>query len=169
MVNKTTVLAKKVGNCLKKRKITLAVAESCTGGLLAAAITEIPGSSIYFECGFVVYSNEAKHKLLGVKNKTLKKFGAVSEETAKEMALGAIKYGYAKIAVAITGIAGPKGDTKDKPVGTVCFGFAWSKAPIKTVTKHFKGNRSLIREQAVQYALEALTEGAKSKSNCLLK
>jgi nicotinamide-nucleotide amidase len=151
-------LAKKVGCALNKKKLTIAVAESCTGGLLAATITAIPGSSLYFERGFVAYSDIAKQEVLGVKRGTLKKFGAVSEQVAKEMTVGAIKHSHAEVSIAITGIAGPSGGSKDKPVGTVCFALFCLELPIKTVTMRFKGDRSSIRIQAVKFALKALLE-----------
>ena len=123
MKNETYELAKQMGVLLRKKKLHIVVAESCTGGLLSASITDVPGSSLYFEQGFTVYSNAAKKSSLGVKSQTLEKFGAVSEETAKEMALGALEHSHAEISVAITGIAGPTGSTKRKPVGMVSFAF----------------------------------------------
>ena len=155
--SKTYKLSKQVGVILRKKKLHIVVAESCTGGLLSASITDVPGSSLYFEKGFVVYSNVAKKESLGVKEQTLRKFGAVSEETAKEMALGALKRSHAEISVAITGIAGPAGGTKRKPVGMVCFAFVFAisgKRRVETITAYFKGNRQGIREQAIEFALQ---------------
>ncbi|MBU0744217.1 MAG: CinA family protein [Gammaproteobacteria bacterium] len=155
-------LAKKTALTLRKKKLTLAVAESCTGGLLAATITAISGSSTYFERGFVVYSNIAKQEILGVKTTTLKKYGAVSEKVAKEMALGTLKHSHADISIAITGIAGPTGASKNKPIGTVCFALSYLELPIKTVTMHFKGQRNLVRTQAVTFALKMLLQTLES-------
>lgn len=151
-----TKLITKLGTGLTAKKLMLATAESCTGGMAAEVITSVAGSSDWFERGFVVYSNAAKHEMLGVKSKTLTEFGAVSEEVAKEMAEGALAHSHAQISIAITGIAGPTGGTKEKPVGTVCF--AWSRVGAETImlTKHFAGNRNEIREQAAQFALAEL-------------
>src|SRR5580658_4115066 len=113
--------AKHVLNICRVRGLRVATAESCTGGLVAAALTEIAGSSDVLDCGFVTYSNEAKHAMLGVPAATLKRYGAVSAETAAAMAKGALKHSLADIAVAITGIAGPRGGSKQKPVGLVHF------------------------------------------------
>ncbi|MDO5059497.1 MAG: nicotinamide-nucleotide amidohydrolase family protein [Neisseria sp.] len=134
-----------------------ASAESCTGGLLAAAFTELPGSLAWFDMGWVTYSNEAKHKLLGVGEETLRDYGAVSEETVREMALGALIAAKADFAVSISGIAGPGGGSEDKPVGTVWFGLA-GKQRISARKMQFHGSRSEIREQAVEYALGFLAE-----------
>ncbi len=145
-------LAAKLGATLKARGYTLALAESCTGGMVAQAITSIAGSSAWFDCGFVTYSNQAKIEVLGVLSKTLETYGAVSEQTAIEMAVCALKNSHAQISGSITGIAGPDGGTFEKPVGTVCF--AWAEAhklsatTTSTTTKYFKGNRQEIRQQA---------------------
>ncbi len=149
-------LAKKVGKCLKKQHLYLVCAESCTGGLLAGAITAIAGSSEYFDRGFVVYSNLAKTEELGVKKRTLAKFGAISEKTAEEMAHGALKHSHAKIAIAITGIAGPSGGSRTKPVGTVSFSVISLANSPKNVTMRFGGNRDAVRAQAVKFALDWL-------------
>ena len=149
------LLATELGAALKARGLMLVLAESCTGGLASAAITEIPGSSAWFERGFVTYSNEAKMEMLGVTAKTLEKFGAVSEETARELALGALKNSHANVAISITGIAGPAGGTPQKPVGTVCF--AWTYADkIVSATKKISGNRQQIRHLSVETALREL-------------
>ena len=145
-------LAKVLGATLKARGFMLALAESCTGGMVAQAVTSVAGSSAWFDRGFVTYSNQAKIDMLGVSAKTLENFGAVSEQTAAEMALGclkasALKHSQAHIAGSITGIAGPDGGTADKPVGTVCFGIAQEKQ-YTTITQHFAGNREAIRQQA---------------------
>ena len=145
-------LAIELGAALKARGFMLALAESCTGGMVAQAVTSVAGSSAWFDRGFVTYSNEAKIDMLGVSAETLENFGAVSEQTAAEMALGclkasAVKHSQAHIAGSITGIAGPDGGTADKPVGTVCFGIAQAKQ-YTTITQHFTGNREAIRQQA---------------------
>ncbi len=149
-------LAKKLGLVLKKKKLLITTAESCTGGGLATAITDVSGSSAYFERGFVAYSNTAKEEFLGVKRQTIKRFGVVSEETAKEMAVGALEYSHAEVGISITGIAGPTGGSKNKPKGMVCFALAYKGAQPKTVTTYFKGGRSAVREQAVLFALKWL-------------
>ncbi|MDO4697015.1 MAG: nicotinamide-nucleotide amidohydrolase family protein [Neisseria sp.] len=136
-----------------------ACAESCTGGLLAAAFTELPGSSAWFDMGWVTYSNEAKEKLLGVRAETLRDYGAVSGETVREMALGALVAAKADFAVSISGIAGPGGGSDDKPVGTVWFGVA-DKRKISAHRRQFDGSRNEIREQAVRYALYLLADAA---------
>ena len=146
-MNELEKLATELGAALKARGFMLALAESCTGGMVAQAVTSVAGSSAWFDRGFVTYSNAAKIDMLGVSAQTLEKFGAVSEQTAAEMAAGAIKHSQAHIAGSITGIAGPDGGTADKPVGTVCFGIAQAKQYI-TITQHFTGNREAIRQQA---------------------
>lgn len=148
-------LAQDLGIALKKQGLILALAESCTGGMLAQAITSIAGSSAWFDRGFVTYSNQAKIDMLGVNNQTLMQFGAVSEQTAQEMARGALKLSLAQISASVTGIAGPDGGTLEKPIGTVCFGFGL-KNSVKSTTQHFAGNRECIRQQASIYALDYL-------------
>ena len=150
-------LATELGATLKARGLMLALAESCTGGMVAQAVTSIAGSSVWFDRGFVSYSNQAKIDMLGVRNQTLIQFGAVSEQTAAEMAHGALKLSLAQISASITGIAGPDGGTADKPVGTVCFGFAL-KNSIKTSTQCFAGSRESVRQQATIYAITQLLE-----------
>ena len=155
-------LARQLGDLLKNKEIEISTAESCTGGLVAAAITSIAGSSGWFDRGFVTYSNEAKMEMLGVQAETLDEFGAVSEETAREMSAGALLLSYAEVSVSITGIAGPDGGSDDKPVGTIWF--AWSMKTggleIDTQTKQelFSGDRESIRQQAVVTALEGLID-----------
>ncbi len=141
-------LATELGAALKARGYTLALAESCTGGMVAEAVTSIAGSSAWFDRGFVTYSNQAKIEMLGVSTQTLDIFGAVSEQTAIEMAVGALKNSHAQVTGSITGIAGPDGGTPEKPVGTVCFAWVDAHKPTSTTTKHFKGNRQEIRQQA---------------------
>lgn len=140
-----------------EKKLKISCAESCTGGLLGAALTELPGSSEIFNGSAVTYSNEAKKNILGVKENTLKNFGAVSEQCALEMAQGALKIYDADIAVSVTGIAGPDGGSELKPVGTVCFGVA-SKNEVKTFTEKFSGSRADIRGEAVNFALKKILE-----------
>jgi nicotinamide-nucleotide amidase len=149
-------LATRVAEQLNRRSISLATAESCTGGWIATALTAIPGSSAWFERGFVTYSNESKHELLGVRQPTLRSHGAVSEEVAKEMARGALAHSRAQCAVAVTGIAGPDGGSADKPVGTVCFAWAGPGNDVKSVTRRFSGDREEVRRQSVVTALEGV-------------
>lgn len=148
-------LARKVGERLKSAGERLVTAESCTGGWVAQAVTAIAGSSQWFERGFVTYSNPSKEELLGVRAATLERHGAVSEETAREMAQGALARSSGSLALAVTGIAGPGGGSPDKPVGTVCF--AWSRGKnVHTETRHFSGDRDSVRRQSVVYALEGV-------------
>ena len=135
----------------------LATAESCTGGLVAGAITDIAGSSGWFERGFVTYSNLAKEQQLGVAPSTIERFGAVSEETAKAMAQGAVRGAAAQWAVAVTGIAGPDGGSPDKPVGTVWF--AWAGPDhLQALKRQFDGDRAAVRDASVRVALEGLVD-----------
>ena len=150
-------LALKVGVALKERSLLLVTAESCTGGWVAMAATAIPGSSDWFERGYVVYSNAAKREELGVSEDALERHGAVSEETAREMAAGALKNGRGHVALAITGVAGPAGGTPDKPVGTVCF--AWARGgKMVSETRRFEGDRESVRRQSVVRALQGVLE-----------
>jgi len=151
-------LSMQLGQALKEKNFTLALAESCTGGLASAAITDIAGSSVWFDCGFVTYTNAAKQSMLNVSEKTLIQYGAVSEKTAEEMAIGALKNSLADIAGSITGIAGPTGGSIDKPVGTVCFAYALKNGYVMTTTKHFTGNRQQIRHQSVIQLLNGLMD-----------
>lgn len=134
----------------------LATAESCTGGWIAQAVTTVPGASAWFERGFVVYSNAAKEELLGVRPATLAAHGAVSEETVREMAEGALERSRAQVAVAVSGIAGPTGGTPEKPVGTVCLAWAVRSGPTRVETRRFSGDREAVRRQAVEAALEGI-------------
>ncbi len=138
--------------------IMLTAAESCTGGWLAKVCTDMPGSSKWFERGFVTYTNESKQEMLGVSVSTLQAYGAVSEATVGEMAVGALKSSRAQIAVAISGIAGPGGGTVDKPVGTVCFGWALKGEEPTNERCCFDGDREAVRAQAVLHALQGLIE-----------
>jgi nicotinamide-nucleotide amidase len=146
-------LAKQVGERLLQSRLKLAFAESCTGGLASATITSIPGSSAWFDGGVVVYSNQSKCDLLNVKESTLEKEGAVSEAVAQEMAQGLFGQGRAQITVSVTGIAGPDGGTKLKPVGMVCFAWALQGSPVRTSTQYFQGNREAIRMASVKNML----------------
>ena len=154
-------LAKRIGERLQAAGQKLVTAESCTGGWAAQVVTSVAGSSEWFERGFVTYSNEAKQESLGVPAELLRKHGAVSEETAREMALGALRHSKATLAVSITGVAGPSGGSAAKPVGTVCFGWAASGragvAPsARTETRNFDGDRESVRRQSVIHALEGV-------------
>jgi nicotinamide-nucleotide amidase len=151
-----TALSQRVGAALQKSGVTLATAESCTGGWIAEVVTQTAGSSNWFDCGFVTYSNQAKVQLLGVSPKTLVKHGAVSEETAAAMALGALAHCGAGIVLSVTGIAGPGGGSDDKPVGSVCFGWASRDQLAQTDTRFFTGDRASVRRQSVVFALEGL-------------
>ena len=149
-------LALRIGDALAAKGQLLATAESCTGGWIAQVVTSVAGSSGWFERGFVTYSNEAKQEALGVREKTLRDFGAVSEETAREMAEGALRGSRATVALSVTGIAGPGGGSPGKPVGTVCFAWARKGTPARSETRHFAGERDAVRRQSVVHALEGL-------------
>jgi nicotinamide-nucleotide amidase len=150
-------LAVRVGRRLKAKKRLLVSAESCTGGWVAQVVTSIAGSSAWFERGYVTYSNAAKRELLGVKAATLKKHGAVSEQTAREMARGALARSKGNLALAVTGIAGPGGGSRDKPVGTVCFAWFYKKQ-LSSETRRFPGDRESVRRKSVVRALEGVLE-----------
>ncbi len=149
-------LATQLGKALKSRGMMMSTAESCTGGGIAEAVTRVPGSSAWFDCAFVTYSYEAKTSMLGVHRDTLVDFGAVSEETAREMVEGAISRSRAQVAVAVTGIAGPDGGMPDKPVGTVWFSWKFPKKPIISEICHFPGDRVQVRHQTIVHALTKL-------------
>ncbi|MFT4716707.1 MAG: nicotinamide-nucleotide amidase [Paracoccaceae bacterium] len=150
------MIAEQVLDAARKSKVKIATAESCTGGLVAAAMTEIPGSSDVFDRGFVTYSNEAKKQMLGVAAETLDAFGAVSEQVAKEMAEGAVLHSEADLAVSITGIAGP-GGSDHKPEGRVCFGLAVHGQNTLVETREFGAiGRSNVRQKSADHALELL-------------
>ncbi len=150
-------LAARLGTALNARKSLLVTAESCTGGWVAQAVTSVAGASDWFERGFVCYSNASKTELLGVAAQTLERYGAVSEQAAREMALGALRGSRASVSVAVTGVAGPSGGTAAKPVGTVCF--AWSlEGRTRAETRHFSGDRASVRRQSVMRALEGVLE-----------
>lgn len=151
-------LSTKLGEALLKHESILSLAESCTGGMVSSVITEIAGSSAWFDCGFVTYSNAAKQKMLGVSAATIEQYGAVSEQTALEMAMGAINHSQANIAGSITGIAGPSGGTINKPVGTVCFAWIMQGKEAITATHHFKHDRQGNRQQATLTLLNGLID-----------
>jgi nicotinamide-nucleotide amidase len=137
-----------------RRKILVATAESCTGGMIISMLTDIPGSSSMVDRGFVTYSNEAKIEMVGVSADTLEEYGAVSAETAHEMAAGALKNSRASIALAVTGIAGPDGGSEEKPVGLVWFGMALTGRPVLTEKQQFLNlGRDFIRRETVKHAL----------------
>ena len=136
--------------------MSIAVAESCTGGLLSSSLTSIPGASSYFNCGFITYSNESKIKMLNVDSQTIELFGAVSERVAFEMAVGAGQHSQSDLAISVTGIAGPSGGTAEKPVGMVCFGF-YVEGEVSTTTQFFSGVRSEIVSDSIAFALTELT------------
>ena len=154
------LLAERLGEALRGRGWQLATAESCTGGWVAKLVTDVPGSSHWFDRGFVTYTNISKQEMLGVAAATLQRCGAVSQDTVVEMAEGALRHSQAQLSVAISGIAGPGGATPDKPVGTVCL--AWAGTGLATIsrTEHFSGDREAVRRQAVEAALQGLLEQA---------
>ncbi len=153
-------IANRVGEQLKSQRLVLATAESCTGGWVAQAVTSVAGSSDWFDRGFVTYSNAAKREMLGVRDETLARHGAVSEETAREMAAGALAASRAHVALAITGIAGPAGGTPQKPVGTVCFAWARRGGATEATTRHFEGDREAVRRQSVMFGLQGVLDRA---------
>lgn len=148
--------AKKLTELLISKNMSIAVAESCTGGLLSSSLTSIPGASSYFNCGFITYSNESKIKMLNVDSQTIELFGAVSEKVAYEMAMGAGQHSQSDLAISVTGIAGPSGGTAEKPVGMVCFGF-YVEGEVSTTTQFFSGVRSEIVSESIAFALTELT------------
>ena len=150
-------LAIRVGNKLRDERLSLATADSCTGGMVATAITDISGSSAWFERGFVTYSNLAKTEMIGVPADLIERHGAVSEPVAKAMAEGALRNSRAQVSLSITGVAGPGGGSEAKPVGMVSF--AWSNRLHTAVETHvFKGDREQVRTQAATHALRGLLE-----------
>ena len=147
----------RLADLLLERGWKLATAESCTGGMIAAACTDLAGSSNWFERGFVSYSNEAKSELLGVEPALIAAQGAVSEVVARAMAFGAIRHSHAQVSVAVTGVAGPTGGSKEKPVGTVWFGFQVDGL-LTSETRRFPGDRAAVREATVGHALDRLLQ-----------
>jgi nicotinamide-nucleotide amidase len=163
-------LARAIAQTLISRGWKIAVAESCTGGLVCATLTDLAGSSDWLERGYITYSNAAKSECLGVPTEVIESFGAVSEQVAKAMAEGALRNANVNAAISITGIAGPTGGSPEKPVGTVCFGWAVKESitdnPINTatLTKHFSGDRQIVREQARDFALSQFLELLKPRN-----
>lgn len=154
-------LAESVGGALLARRMSLATAESCTAGGVAYAVTQVAGSSQWFDRGFVTYSNAAKRQVLGVSATELRLYGAVSEPVARAMARGALVSSDAQMSVGITGIAGPGGGSEDKPVGLVCFSWALRRAGelrLRTESRRLSGNRAAVRSQAIIVALEGLLQ-----------
>jgi nicotinamide-nucleotide amidase len=149
-------LAVQVGEALKAQGLMLATAESCTGGWVAQAVTAVPGSSQWFERGFVSYTYISKREMLGVSQDTLAAHGAVSEPVVREMVAGALANSHAQVAVAVSGTAGPDGGTPQKPVGTVCFAWGVKNGEPKSATLHFSGDREAVRRSAVSAALEGV-------------
>ena len=157
MDNELILLAENLGQLLKSKGVKIAVAESCTGGGICQLLTEISGSSAWFECGFITYSNQSKMQMLAVKPETLANFGAVSKEVALEMAHGALKNSAANYAISVTGIAGPDGGSVQKPVGTVFIALKNKKKEV-CYQKYFQGDRHEIRQQAMRFSLNAVRE-----------
>lgn len=156
-MNSIDALVTELANLLMKRQWMMATAESCTGGLIAGACTDLAGSSAWFERGFISYSNRAKQEMLGVRPNSLHVHGAVSEPVAQEMARGACQQTPAHVSVAVTGIAGPAGGSDAKPVGTVCF--AWCiDGHVTAQTMWFAGDRAEVRQATVRHALQGLLE-----------
>ena len=151
-------LAVELADRLRARGWMLATAESCTGGWVGQLLTSLPGSSEWFERGFITYANAAKIEMLGVSEEILAAYGAVSEQTAAAMAAGALKHSHAQAALAISGIAGPGGGTPQKPVGLVCYGWALADGTVMSSTCRLGGNREEVRSRAVAAALRGLIE-----------
>jgi nicotinamide-nucleotide amidase len=151
-------LAEQAGAALKARGWMLASAESCTGGWVGEVVTAVPGSSHWYDRGFITYTNEAKQEMLGVAAETLARFGAVSEQTVCEMVAGALKHSRAQVALAISGIAGPGGGSLEKHVGTVCLAWGVKDGPVEAQTRHFSGDRQQVRAQAVAAALQGVLD-----------
>ncbi len=149
-------ILKKISKILHENQLTLVSAESCTGGWVAKQITDLSGSSRIFDRGFVTYSNQAKQDMLGVAKETLDQYGAVSEQVALEMVVGALQNSQADIALSISGVAGPEGGTPEKPVGTVCFGWMRKGGEALMKTLLIEGDRNQIRKQAVKISLEGV-------------
>ena len=158
MSDPLTSLSRQLGEALEARGLMIVVAESCTGGGVGEAITRIPGSSAWFDRGYVTYTNESKVEMLGVSPQTLESHGAVSEPTAREMLEGAVARSKASLGVAVTGIAGPDGGTAEKPVGLVYFAWGGKGATPRVESQRFAGDRDAVRRAAVLHALKGLLE-----------
>ncbi len=150
--------ARQLADTLLKQQIMAVTAESCTGGGIAQLLTEIPGSSRWFERGFVSYSNQAKQEMLGVSAATLDVHGAVSEDTALEMARGAIRHSRGHVSVAVTGIAGPDGGSPEKPIGTVWIAWGQKLGYAEALCFHFDGDRHAVRQQTILAAIQGLND-----------
>jgi nicotinamide-nucleotide amidase len=157
-------LSERVGLALKARKLMMSTAESCTGGWIGQAITMVPGSSSWFDRGFITYTNEAKQDMLGVRAETLNEFGAVSEQTVREMVAGALGRSRAQVAVAVSGIAGPEGGSVKKPVGTVLLAWGQKGTGTRAQPMHFPGDRDTVRRLSVIAALEGILALLQPKS-----
>ena len=157
-LNNLENLSAELGALLQKKNMFFTSAESCTGGLLSQSIVSVPGSSGWFSCSFVTYSNISKHKILGVSKDSLKRFGAVSEEVVTEMVDGAVAESRADLGVAISGIAGPGGGSPDRPVGTVCIAWKLKDKQAVRSTFLFEGNRNEVRYATVVKSLEEAIE-----------
>lgn len=155
-MNTLDSLLQEVSTSLKRLHWQLVTAESCTGGLIASSITDLPGSSAWFERGFITYSNLAKQEMLGVPEELIIKHGAVSKEVARAMVTGALQHSVGQIALSVTGIAGPDGGSAEKPVGTVCFAWCIRNLSPRILKKRFHGNRHEIRLAAAQEALKGV-------------
>lgn len=153
-----TDLARSLGDLLKLRGLRITTAESCTGGWIAKTLTDVAGSSAWFDRGFVTYSNDAKHDMLGVPQALIERYGAVSGECVAAMAEGALREGRADVAVAVSGIAGPDGGSAEKPVGTVWFGFSGAGGDTQTVHRLLPGDREAVRRAAVGIALRGVLD-----------
>ena len=149
-------LAEEVGAALRSCGLMLVTAESCTGGWVSTAITMVPGSSEWFERGFVTYTHISKREMLGVTAETLTKYGAVSEQTVREMVTGALARSHAQVALAVSGVAGPGGGTPEKPVGTVCFAWGVKDGAPGSETRHFAGDREAVRRLSVEHVLRGV-------------
>ena len=151
-------LVKRIAHLLRQHNLRCAVAESCTGGLIAARLTDYPGSSAWFDCGLVTYSNTAKQQFLGVSPEILTQFGAVSQATVTAMAEGLLQCTQVHYSLAVSGIAGPGGGSLEKPVGTVWFAWASQNQPTQSQVYHLHGTRTKIRKTCVNIALSGLLE-----------
>lgn len=150
--------ARTLGRLLKERGWTITTAESCTGGWIAKTLTDVPGSSAWFESGFVTYSNAAKHAMLGVPEEVIARHGAVSRACVVAMAEGALRVAHSDVAVAVSGIAGPEGGSEEKPVGTVWFGFSGAQGATTALHRLLPGDRAAVRRAAVAIALQGLID-----------
>ena len=151
-------LLQQLADTLRAKNLKLATAESCTGGWIAKCITDLAGSSEWFDLSIVSYSNSAKHNLLNVSEVTLSTYGAVSEQIVCEMVVGVLQQSAADVALSVSGIAGPDGGSNDKPVGTVWFGWGMRESPPVARVQHFTGDRDQVRQQAVEFALQGLLQ-----------